>query len=392
MVPNNNTPIHCVGGTDAAHRCPPLTLPVRGQGRPHPRRPRAAAAKSSFAHAPLARTHRAAAPTRCSPTRSLIAQALAAVVALPLLVLGFAAPALEAQSSRRGPAAGAGETRPLQVVATTGFVADLVAAVGGERVRVTTLMGPGVDPHLYRATAGDVSRLQRADAVFYHGLMLEGRLSDLFARLTRAGRPVFAVTTGLDPAALLADDEKVGHPDPHVWLDAALWAQCVEPVRAALAQLDPAGAELYARRAAEKVAQLQALHEWALARAAELPKERRVLVTSHDAFGYFGRAYGFEVIALQGISTATEAGLAEVARLVDFIRERRLPAVFVESSVSPAALQRIARDAGVRIGGELFSDAMGAPGELRGGHDVGTYEGMFRYNLETILSALHSRP
>jgi manganese/zinc/iron transport system substrate-binding protein len=280
------------------------------------------------------------------------------------------------------------EGRTIQVVATTGFVADLVAAVGGDRVQVTTLMGPGVDPHLYRATAGDVGRLQRADVVFYHGLMLEGRLSDLLARLTRAGRPVFAVTAALDAAELLAGSGAAGHPDPHVWLDARLWSRCVEPVRAALAQIDPGGSPGYAERAAAKVAQLEALHAWALERIAELPVERRVLVTSHDAFGYFGRAYGFEVVALQGISTASEAGLADVAQLVDLIRARQVPAIFVESSVSPAALRRIAQAADVRIGGELFSDALGAPGERRAGHDVGTYDGMFRYNVETILAAL----
>ena len=278
--------------------------------------------------------------------------------------------------------------RPLRVVATTTLVADLVRQVAGDRAEVAALMGPGVDPHLFKPVASDVLRLQRADVIFYHGLLLEGKMSDLLTRLARGQRHVYAITESVPEARLLHPDGHEGHPDPHVWFDVELWRTCVDAVERGLAAADPAQAADYARRAEEARARLASLHAWALAKAAELPPERRVLVTSHDAYNYFGRAYGFEVVGLQGISTATEAGLADVARLADFIRQRGVRAIFVESSVSPATLRRVAADAGVRIGGELFSDALGAPGEVVHGHDVGTYEGMVRHNLATIVEAL----
>ncbi len=281
-----------------------------------------------------------------------------------------------------------GPGRPLRVVATTTLVADLVRQVAGDRAEVAALMGPGVDPHLFKPVASDVLRLQRADVIFYHGLLLEGKMSDLLTRLARGQRHVYAITESVPEARLLHPDGHEGHPDPHVWFDVELWRTCVDAVERGLAAADPARAADYARRAEEARARLAALHAWALAKAAELPPERRVLVTSHDAYNYFGRAYGFEVVGLQGISTATEAGLADVARLADFIRQRGVRAIFVESSVSPATLRRVAADAGVRIGGELFSDALGAPGEVVHGHDVGTYEGMVRHNLATIVEAL----
>ena len=167
-----------------------------------------------------------------------------------------------------------------------------------------------------------------------------------------------------------------------------LWARCAEAVVAGLTKADPAGREHYAERGRDLQNRYTALHEWALKRAAELPKDKRVLITSHDAFSYFGRAYGFEVVGLQGISTVTEAGLADMAKLVDFVKRRGVKSVFVESSVSHATLERISKDAGVKIGGELFSDAMGTPGQIENGYDVGTYEGMIRHNLNTIVGAL----
>jgi manganese/zinc/iron transport system substrate-binding protein len=276
----------------------------------------------------------------------------------------------------------------LRVAATVSMVADLARQVGGDRVEVTGLMGPGVDPHLYKATASDVQTLQRADVILYNGLMLEGKMDELFRNLSRTRKHIYAVTAKIPPGRLLQPEGFAGHPDPHVWFDVELWMICAEAVVEALAAADPAGRADYEKRGGELKQRLAALHAWAKAKAAELPQAQRVLVTSHDAYSYFGRSYGFEVVALQGISTVTEAGLADIAKLVDFVRARRVNAVFVESSVPPQTIERIARDVPVRVGGELFSDALGAPGEVVEGNDVGTYEGMFRYNLGTILAAL----
>jgi len=266
------------------------------------------------------------------------------------------------------------------------MVADLAKQVGGADVVVEGLMGPGVDPHLYKATASDVLKLQRAEVILYNGLLLEGRMSDLFVKMARGQRHVYALADALPEDRLI--EAESGHHDPHVWFDVELWSRCVDPVVEAFSKADAARAAAYRERGDATKARLAELHAWAEAKARELPETRRVLVTSHDAYGYFGRAYGFQVVGLQGISTASEAGLADMARLVDFIRQRGVKAIFVESSVSPATIQRIAADARVRIGGELFSDAMGTPGQIEHGYDLGTYEGMIRHNLTTIVEAL----
>ena len=281
----------------------------------------------------------------------------------------------------------AGEKK-LKVTATTSMVADLVKNIGGDRVDVEGLMGPGVDPHLYKATASDILKLQRADVIFYNGLLLEGKLQDLFAQMARRKKFVYAVTEDLPRETLLEPPAMQGHYDPHVWFDVPLWSQCADKVREGLAEADPSGKAVYQKNLQTVKKRLAELHRWAVNRAQELPEERRVLVTSHDSFNYFGRAYGFQVVALQGISTVTEAGLADVAKLVDFVKERRVKAVFVESSVPHSTIQRISSDAGVAIGGELFSDAMGTPGQMENGYDLGTYEGMIRHNLNTIVEGL----
>ena len=278
--------------------------------------------------------------------------------------------------------------KPINITATVTMVADLARSVGGDRVRVEALMGPGVDPHLYKAAASDVSKLQKAQVIFYSGLMLEGKLQEVFTNLSRAKRRVVAVTEALPPDRLLAPAEFEGHPDPHVWFDVALWKACSDPIVKALSEADPAGKAHYDQRATAARQRLDELHAWALAKAAELPPERRILVTSHDAYNYFGRAYGFQVVGLQGISTVSEAGLADVAKLTDFIKEKGIKAVFVESSVPHNTIERISRDSGVKIGGELFSDAMGAAGQMENGYDLGTYEGMIKHNLTTIVDAL----
>jgi manganese/zinc/iron transport system substrate-binding protein len=285
-------------------------------------------------------------------------------------------------------AAGGLQAAPLKVVSTTGMVSDLVKQVGGDAVAAEVLMGPGVDPHLYKATAADMLKLNRADVVFYNGLMLEGKMTDVFTRMAKSGKHVYAITETLPQERLLKSEDYEGHPDPHVWFDVELWAECVAVIEARLSQAAPEQKAVFAANASKTREALAALHAWSKAKAAELPEAQRVLVTSHDAYNYFGRAYGFQVVGLQGISTVSEAALADMAKLTDFIKQRGLKAVFVESSVSHATIERIAKDSGVKIGGELFSDAMGAPGQIEGGYDLGTYEGMVKHNLNTIVGAL----
>ena len=283
------------------------------------------------------------------------------------------------------PASGGGK---IKVTTTVTMISDLVKQVGGDRVEVQGLMGPGVDPHLYKAAASDVSKLQNADLIFYCGLLLEGKMQDVFAKMARTKKHVYAVTEALPQEKLLEPPEFAGHYDPHVWFEVPLWATCVEVVVKGLSEFDPKSKDYFEARGKETKAKLNELHEWALKKAEELPKQKRILVTSHDAYNYFGRAYGFQVVGLQGISTVEEANVAARAKLTQFIKDNGVKAIFVESSVSPAAIKRISEDAGVKIGGELFSDAMGTPGQIENGYDLGTYEGMIKHNLTTIVDGL----
>lgn len=280
----------------------------------------------------------------------------------------------------------------IKAATTTTMVTDMVRQVGGDRVEVDGLMGPGVDPHLYKPAASDVTRLSKAEVIFYSGLMLEGRMADLFAKMARTGKRVYAVTESIPEKELLEPESFQGHWDPHVWGDPLLWAKCVDTVVTGLSEADPAGKAHYAARGAQAKEAFKALHAWAQKRINEIPKTQRVLITSHDAFNYFGRAFGIEVVGVQGVSTVTEAGLADIAKTVDFIKQRKVKAIFIESSVPPATIQRISKDAGVKVGGELFSDACGAPGEMRAGggetYDAGTYIGMIKHNVNTIVEAL----
>lgn len=276
----------------------------------------------------------------------------------------------------------------LNVVTTIGQVADTVAIVGGDHVRVSSLMGPGTDPHLYTAGARDVEKLRAADLVFYNGLFLEAQMEDILEQMAER-QTVVAVSAGIDQSELLPSANYADEFDPHIWFDVTLWMQTVEQVRDALKAADPAHAADYDANAAAYLVELEALHAYVQARAAEVPAEQRVLVTAHDAFNYFGRAYGFEVLGLQGISTASEAGTADVQNLAAFIADRRIPAIFVESSVpvrNIEAVQAAVRNRGfdVAIGGRLFSDAMGDAGTPEG-----TYVGMVRYNIDTIVAALN---
>jgi len=281
---------------------------------------------------------------------------------------------------------------PPTLVATTGMVADMVANVAGPEFEVVGMMGPGVDPHLYKTTPSDLSSLSRAKAVFYNGLLLEGTMGQLFDRMKTGGKPVFAVSSGLSPDSLVQSEEYEGHPDPHIWGDASLWAQCVDVVIEGLSKTFPDQQEGFNERGKAYQKEIQDLHQWARDRVNSLPEEKRILVTSHDAFNYTGKAYGLEVVGVQGISTQAEPSLAAVAQTVDFIKERKIKAIFVESSVSPDVIKRVSEDANVTIGGELFSDAMGIPGTMEtfdgDTYDVGTYLGMLKHNINTAVSSL----
>lgn len=276
----------------------------------------------------------------------------------------------------------------INIVATTGMIADAAQVVGGPKVEVAGLMGPGVDPHLYKASAGDVALLSKADLILYNGLHLEGKMSEIFEQMNKRGIDTVAVTDGIDRSMLLTPPEFKGNYDPHVWFDVSLWMKVVGTIRDNLIQKDPENADLYRANTKRYLADLSELNQYVKSTTRALPEDKRVLITAHDAFNYFGKGYGYEVRGLQGISTDSEAGTADVQELAAFIVERKIPAVFVESSVPPKyieAVQAAARAKGfnVEVGGELFSDAMGNPGTPEE-----NYIGMVRHNINTIVNAL----
>jgi manganese/zinc/iron transport system substrate-binding protein len=277
--------------------------------------------------------------------------------------------------------------RQVRVVTTIGMIADVAENVGGERVSVTGLMGPGVDPHLYKATEGDVSTLTEADVIFFNGLHLEAKMGEVLEQMGDRTKTL-AVTDSIEESALLSPSEFEGAHDPHVWFDVQLWIKATEAVRDALIETDPDSTELYQENAESYIAQLEELDAYVREQTARVPEQQRVVITAHDAFNYFGEAYGFEVQGLQGISTATEAGTGDVQELASFIAENEIPAIFVESSVPVRNIEAVqaavqARGFEVGIGGELFSDAMGDAGTKEG-----TYIGMVRHNVDTIVNAL----
>jgi len=283
--------------------------------------------------------------------------------------------------------ASAADDSKLQVVTTTGQIADAAHAVGGEAVEVHALMGPGIDPHLYVASEGDVNLLQRADVILYNGLFLEAQMADVLHQIGER-KPSIPVAERIPADKLLPWANYADEYDPHVWFDVALWMYAVEGVRDALAEADPDNAATYAANADVYLDELRTLDGYVKEQAARLTPQERVLVTAHDAFHYFGRAYGFEVRGLQGISTASEASTADVRDLADFIAERSFPAIFVETSVpvrNVEALQAAVHDRGaeVVIGGHLYSDALGSADST-----AGTYIGMVRHNIDTIAGAL----
>jgi manganese/zinc/iron transport system substrate-binding protein len=277
--------------------------------------------------------------------------------------------------------------RQIRVVTTIGMITDIAQNVGGERVSVTGLMGPGIDPHLYKASEGDVSSLSEADVIFYNGLHLEAKMGEVLEQMGSRIKTV-AVTSGIDESLLLSPPEFEGAHDPHVWFDVTLWMKAVEVVRDTFIEFDPDNADLYRANAQEYLGSLEELQAYVQEQTARVPEPQRVLITAHDAFNYFGNAYGFDVRGLQGISTATEAGTGDVQDLAEFIAENEIPAIFVESSVPVRNVEAVqaavqAKGFQVSIGGELFSDAMGNPGT-----EEGTYTGMVRHNVDTIVGAL----
>jgi manganese/zinc/iron transport system substrate-binding protein len=277
---------------------------------------------------------------------------------------------------------------PYKIVTTIGMVNDIVAAVAGNLGECQPLIGAGIDPHLYATTRGDMVKLLKVDVVFYCGLMLEGRMSDALVKVARRGRPVYAVTEMLDESKLLSPEDFEGHYDPHVWMDVKLWIQASQVVEEALGKFDPKNAATYTKNQAKYEMKLQKLDEYVRRVIATVPEPKRVLVTAHDAFNYFGRAYKMEVMGIQGISTESEAGLRRINELVLDLSKRRVRAVFMETSVSDRNVRALIEGTAsmghiIKVGGELFSDAMGPAGSYEG-----TYIGMIDHNATTIARAL----
>ena len=275
----------------------------------------------------------------------------------------------------------------LHVVATTGMIGDAVHTIAGDKITLYTMMGPGVDPHLYKATREDIDQLDRADVVFYNGLHLEAKLGEILEKMSTS-RTVVAVGEAVPMDRRRMPQGASGQPDPHIWFDFSLWARVVDTIGHTLAQVDPANAEFYLANTAAYHDSLTAEHARITREMAEIPKDRRVMITAHDAFHYFGIAYDVEVRGLQGISTVAEAGLHDVTQLVDMLVARKIKAVFVESSVSPKAIEAVvegcrARGHNVVIGGQLYSDALG-----QAGTPDATLLGAMRHNVNTIVTAL----
>jgi len=277
---------------------------------------------------------------------------------------------------------------PYKASATVGMITDIVRNVAGDKAEVQGIVGEGVDPHVYKPTRADAVLLNESDIVFYNGLMLEGKMGDVLIRVARKGKPVHAVTEViLEKGDYVMTDEEE-HYDPHVWMDVQGWIKATDVVTAALVEFDPSNADYYQSNSEGYKKELVKLDAYAKQVIATIPEKQRVLVTAHDAFNYLGRAYGLKVMGIQGISTESEAGVRRIEELVSYLSDNGIPAVFVESSVSDKNVKALvegakAKNHNVRIGGELFSDAMGTSGSYEG-----TYIGMIDHNVTTIARAL----
>ena len=279
------------------------------------------------------------------------------------------------------------ESGKIKAVSTIGMIGDVVSNIGGEHVESISLMKPGIDPHLYKATQGDMTKLEDAEIIFYNGLHLEGQMIDIFEQMEK-NKPTVAVTQNVSTDGLLAGDGESTEHDPHLWFNVEYWIESAKVIRDELIKLDEENKEDYEKNAEEYIAKMEELDQYVKEQIATIPEENRVLVTAHDAFGYFGDAYGIEVMGLQGISTESEVGSKDVSELRDFLVENKIKAVFIESSVPKDTIEAVIEGAKkmgheVTIGGELFSDAMGDEGT-----EEGTYLGMVRHNVDTIVKAL----
>ncbi|TVZ52863.1 metal ABC transporter solute-binding protein, Zn/Mn family [Dokdonia sp. Hel_I_53] len=276
----------------------------------------------------------------------------------------------------------------LNVVATTSMITDLVKNIGGDYINLQGLMGAGVDPHLYKASAGDVTKLSNADVIFYNGLHLEGKLVEVFEKMNASQVAQVPLGEALDKSTLIGSDYFASNYDPHVWFNIQYFKQFVVEVTNTLSRKDPKHATFYKENSEAYLAKLNVLETEIKRIINTLPEDKRILVTAHDAFNYFGKSYGFEVVGLQGLSTATEAGVKDVQRLSQFIIENKVKAIFVESSVPRRTIEALqaavqSKNHEVEIGGSLYSDALGNKGTVEG-----TYIGMFKYNVNTIVDAL----
>lgn len=275
----------------------------------------------------------------------------------------------------------------LVVTTTIGQIADAVKNIGGDKVEVLSLMGPGTDPHLYKATQGDIAKLQKADVIFYNGLHLEGKMLDVLEKLNKE-KPTYAIGDSIKNNDLRSKADDKTAIDPHIWFDIDIWSTALKEVENGLIKADPNNKEYYEKNATEYFNKLNELKDFAVEELSKIPAEQRVLVTAHDAFGYFGDAYSMEVKGLQGLSTDSEYGLGDVQKIVDLLVTRNIKAVFIESSISERSINAVIEGAkkkghGVKIGGELFSDAMGEEGT-----EEGTYIGMYKHNVNTIVNSL----
>ncbi|NRD18432.1 zinc ABC transporter substrate-binding protein [Winogradskyella eckloniae] len=278
--------------------------------------------------------------------------------------------------------------KKLNVVTTTTMITDLVKNIGGDSINVQGLMGSGVDPHLYKASEGDVTKLVEADVIFYNGLHLEGKLVEVFEKMAGTEKTPVALADELNKKLLIGSEYFASNYDPHVWFNIDFFKQFTEKVTLVLSEKDPKNADTFRANEKRYLAELDKLKEDIQGVVNVLPKERRILVTAHDAFNYFGNAYDFEVVGLQGLSTATEAGVQDVQKLAAFIIDKNIKAIFIESSVPKSTIEALkaavnAKGHKVEIGGTLYSDALGTAGTAEG-----TYTGMYRYNIKTIVSAL----
>ncbi len=306
---------------------------------------------------------------------------------IQLIVLGIGSVILlsACNSTTEEGAKGSDSNDSIQIITTISQIGEPIQIIGGDRVEVESLMGPGVDPHLYEATQGDITTLQNAEIVFYNGLHLEGNMIEIFSKL-KESKTTLALGESIDESRLLKDEE--GAIDPHIWFDLDIWKDALDNATEVLKEYSPEDADYFEQNKQKYFAQIDELKAEATEKLSSIPDEQRVLVTAHDAFGYFGRMYDIEVVGLQGLCTEDEVGLSDIQSTVDLLIDKQVPSVFVESSINQNSIQAVIEGAAkqgleVELGGELFSDAMGEEGT-----EEGTYLGMYRHNVNTVYEGL----